>query len=77
MPTPQVLLLEQTEFEGKLLMICIEEKMCGRSLDELMDAGEDVSEVIPQLEVLLGRIHNVKTEGFGYLLSNGKGWEIP
>lgn len=76
-PTPQVLLLEQTEFEGKKLTICIEEKMRGRSLDELMDAGEDVSAVIPQLGVLLGRIHTVKTEGFGYLQSNGKGWEIP
>lgn len=76
-PTPRVLLLEQTEYKGKLLMICIEEKMPGRSLNELIDAGEDASALIPQLGEMLGHIHSVKTEGFGYLQPDGKGWDIP
>ena len=76
-PTPQVYLLEPAEHDGASLMICIEEKIPGKSLDELIDAGEDVSTIIPQLGKVLGRIHGVKTEGFGYLQPNGKAWDIP
>lgn len=75
-PTPKVLLLEPTEHDGTSLMICIEEKMPGKPLDELIAEGEDISATIPQLGDTLGRIHSVKTEGFGYLQPDGKGWDI-
>lgn len=75
-PTPKVLLLEQVEHDGKTFMFCIEEKLPGRALNELIGEGADISAIIPQLGEALGKIHSVHTDGFGYLQPNGKAWDI-
>ena len=75
-PTPRVLLLKRLNSSGTSVMMGIEEKLPGTPLDELLDAGVDATAVIPQIGEVLGRIHSVKTDGFGYLQPDGKGWDI-
>lgn len=78
-PTPKVFLVERAEFNKKPVTFCIEVKLPGKPLDELLKdkkAKAKLNNAIKQIGDVLGKIHNVKVDGFGYLQPNGKGWDI-
>lgn len=74
-PTPHVLLVEQAEYDGIPVMFCIEEKVPGKPLDMLLKEGvtSDLSKAIDQIGEVLGKLHSVRVDGFGYLQPDGKG----
>lgn len=74
-PTPQVLLIEQAAYDDTTVTFCIEEKLPGIPLDVLLQDGlnSDVNKAIDQIGEVLGKLHSVKVEGFGYLQPDGKG----
>lgn len=74
-PTPQVLLIEQAAYDDSTVTFCIEEKLPGISLDVLLKDGlnSDVNKAIDQIGEVLGKLHSVKVDGFGYLQPDGKG----
>jgi len=76
-PTPKVLLVEQAEYDDTSVTFCIEEKLSGTPLDELLKTGlnRDVNKAIDQIGDVLGKLHSVKVDGFGYLQPDGKGRE--
>lgn len=78
-PTPKVFLVEKTIANKKTITFCIEEKLPGKPLDELLKSRQskaNLNNTIKQVGDVLGRIHSVKVDGFGYLQPNGKGWDI-
>lgn len=76
-PTPKVFLVEKTTYNKKSITFCVEEKLSGQPLDKLLkDDKIKLSNVIKQISEVLGKIHSVKVDGFGYLQPNGKGWDI-
>jgi aminoglycoside phosphotransferase (APT) family kinase protein len=74
-PTPHVLLIEQAEYDDTSVTFCIEEKLPGVPLDVLlMDSlNSDVNKAIDQIGDVLGKLHSVEVDGFGYLQPDGKG----
>ena len=74
-PTPQVLLIEQAAYDDSTVTFCIEEKLPGKPLDVLLKDGlnSDVSKAIDQIGEVLGKLHSVKVDGFGYFQPDGKG----
>lgn len=62
-PTPHVLHLECTGG----VTFCIEEKLPGEPLDQILARGEWPAGAIEQIGALLARIHGVPIDGFGYL----------
>ncbi|GHO71131.1 hypothetical protein KSC_100230 [Ktedonobacter sp. SOSP1-52] len=74
-PTPHVLLIEQAEYDDMTVMFCIEEKVPGKPLDVLLkeEITSDVSKAINQIGEILGRLHSVRIDGFGYLQPDTKG----
>ncbi len=74
-PTPQVLLVEPAEYNDIAVTFCIEEKLPGKPLDELLKDGSngDVNKAIDQIGEVLSKLHSVKIDGFGYLQPDGKG----
>ena len=76
-PTPRVLLIEQAAHDDTPVTFCIEEKLPGKPLDELFTDGlnDDVNKAIDQIGELLGELHSVRIDGFGYLQPDGKGRE--
>lgn len=74
-PTPHVLLVEQAEYDDMTIMFCIEEKVPGKPLDVLLkeEITSDVSKAIDQIGEILGRLHSVRIDGFGYLQPDAKG----
>ncbi|HKX72928.1 MAG TPA: phosphotransferase [Candidatus Saccharimonadales bacterium] len=78
-PTPKVLLVEDTKVDGKNRGFCIEEDVPGTSLEHLIEAGDEAQAkaVIPKIGEVLGRIHATPIQGFGYLQPDGRGWDIP
>jgi len=63
-PTPQVLLVDGG--------FCVEEKLPGERLDVVL-RDRWPGRAIEQLGDLLGRIHSVPMDGFGYVQSDGRG----
>ena len=74
-PTPQVLLIEQAAYDNSTVTFCIEEKLPGIPLDVLLQGGlsSDLNKAIDQICDMLGKLHSVKVDGFGYLQPDGKG----
>ncbi len=74
-PTPQMLLIEQATYDDTTVTFCIEEKLPGVPLDVLLrdESNSDLNKVIDQIGEIVGKLHSVKVEGFGYLQSGGKG----
>ena len=74
-PTPRVLLIEQATYDDSIITFCIEEKLPGIPLDVLLKDGlnSDVSKAIDQIGEVVGKLHSVKVDGFGYLQPGGKG----
>ena len=74
-PTPRVLLIEQAVYDDSIVTFCIEEKLPGISLDVLLQSGlnRDLNKAIDQIGDVLGKLHSVKIDGFGYLQLDGKG----
>ncbi len=74
-PTPQVLLVEQAEYDGIPVTFCIEEKVSGKPLDMLLKEGvtSDLRKAIDQIGEVLSLLHSVRVDGFGYLQPDGKG----
>ena len=70
-PTPRVLHLET----GPERQACVEEMLPGVQLATLLGEGLPAS-VVEDLGALLGRIHEVSVDGFGYLQPDGRGWPI-
>src|SRR5579863_10493669 len=77
-PTPEVLLVEQAVDEDITVTFCIEEKVRGKALDMLLEEGSngDVDKAIDQIGEVLGKLHSVKVDGFGYLQPDGRGWQM-
>lgn len=75
-PTPKILLVENTVVDGKKRGFCIEEELPGTSLENHIHDGHDdqVKKVIPHIGEMLGRIHATTVAGFGYLDAAGRGW---
>lgn len=77
LPTPQVLHIERVALdEGQSVTFCIEHKLPGTPLDLLLDQGRWPERAIGELGRLLGALHEVRTDGFGYLQPDGRGWPI-
>lgn len=79
-PTPKVLLVEKALVNNESITFCIEEKLPGRPLDELLKDTKSKAEldsIIKQIGKVLSRIHEVKIDGFGYLQPDGTAWDIP
>jgi aminoglycoside phosphotransferase (APT) family kinase protein len=74
-PTPHVLLIEQAIYDNSTVTFCIEEKLPGIPLDILLKDGlnSDLNKAIDQIGEVLGKLHSVKVDGFGYLQPDGKG----
>jgi len=72
-PTPRVFLVEQASYDDTTVMFCIEEKLPGKSLDMLLQEGAAPNHAIDQIGEVLGRLHSVKVEGFGFLRPDGTG----
>lgn len=74
-PTPRVLLIEQAADDDSPITFCIEEKLPGIPLDVLLKNGlnGNLNKAIEQIGELLGKLHSVKVEGFGYLQLDGTG----
>ncbi|GHO49149.1 phosphotransferase family protein [Ktedonospora formicarum] len=74
-PTPYVLLIEQATYDETTVMFCIEERVPGTPLDVLLKAARtpNVDKAIHQIGEILGRVHSVSIEGFGYLQPDAKG----
>ena len=70
-----MLLVEQAAYNDIAVMFCIEEKVPGKALDMLLKEGvtSDVSKAIDQIGEVLGKLHSVRIEGFGYLQPDGTG----
>ncbi len=77
-PTPQVLLVEQVDYEKGSITFCIEEKLPGEPLEVAIKGGitEELDSAIEKIGDVLSKLHSVKVDGFGYLQSDGKGWPI-
>ncbi|MEI6345794.1 MAG: aminoglycoside phosphotransferase family protein [bacterium] len=70
-PAPEMLLVDSLSVGGKNVYVCVETKLPGVGLDTV-----PVSErtgILRELGELLGRLHSIKTEGFGILDSEGRG----
>ncbi|HCI79142.1 MAG TPA: hypothetical protein DHW02_05595 [Ktedonobacter sp.] len=76
-PTPRVLLVEQATYDNISVTFCIEEKLPGKPLDVLLKDGlnSDLNKAIDQIGEMLGKLHSVRIDGFGYLQPDGKGGE--
>ncbi len=74
-PTPHVLLIEQAVHDNVTVTFCVEEKLPGIPLDVLFKNGlnSDLNKAIDQIGDVLGKLHSVKINGFGYLQPDGKG----
>ena len=74
-PTPHVLLVEQAVYHDSVVTFCIEEKISGVPLDELLKQGmaSSVNKAVDQIGEVLSKLHSVKIDGFGYLQPDGKG----
>jgi aminoglycoside phosphotransferase (APT) family kinase protein len=76
-PTPPVLhLAEVTLEDGRMARLCIEQKLPGTALDVLLDDGIWPERAIGELGRLLATLHEIRTDGFGYLQPDGRGWPI-
>ncbi len=77
LPTPQVLHVERVALDdGQQITFCIEHKLPGTPLDVLLDRGMWPERAIGELGRLLGALHGIRTDGFGYLQPDGRGWPI-
>jgi aminoglycoside phosphotransferase (APT) family kinase protein len=56
---------------------CIEEKLPGTPLDQLIKQGANVDQAISHIGELLSKIHSVKVNGYGYLQPDGSAWQMP
>ncbi len=74
-PTPHVLFIEQAAYGDSTVTFCIEEKLPGIPLDVLLKGGlnSDVNKAIDQIGEVLGKLHSIQVDGFGYLQPDGKG----
>jgi len=74
-PTPEVLLVAEEELDGEIVSFCVERYLPGLSLGKLarQRGREDalVARAVRHAGVLLGAIHEVRTNGFGALQAGG------
>jgi aminoglycoside phosphotransferase (APT) family kinase protein len=77
LPTPQVLHVQEVALDNEQkVTFCIERKLPGTPLDVLLDHGTWPERAIGELGRLLGAMHEIRTDGFGYLQPDGRGWPI-
>jgi Ser/Thr protein kinase RdoA (MazF antagonist) len=91
-PAPEVLLIETVDPGGDggdaggagggtergAIAVCVERKLPGVPLDRLLRSGplERLGIDVAQIGEILGAIHGVAVDGFGYLRPDGRGWPI-
>lgn len=77
LPVPRVLGIESVKDEGKTITVCIEEKIDGLPLSKILDEStmrsRERQQYFFQIGKALGKVHKVKTKGFGNLNKEGKG----
>lgn len=71
-PAPEMLHLEQHEDEHGSLWVCVESRVPGRSLDRVTDAA-DLERLVGDAGEILGLLHRVSVEGFGFVQPDGGG----
>lgn len=76
-PAPEVLLVDDLSDNIDAKSICIEEKLPGVPLDNLLESPLASKawkkEITRKAGVILAKIHSVQTDGFGLINENGKG----
>lgn len=76
-PAPNVFLIERAAANNEQLTLCVEEKLPGEPLDNLLESpfvNEDwKKEIVKEAGFVLANIHSVKTQGYGSLDQDGKG----
>lgn len=73
-PAPEVIYLDNAEQNGKKLSICVELKIEGTPLNELVDHSNiDLEQILYQAGQILSKINSIQTYGFGYLNPKGEG----
>jgi Ser/Thr protein kinase RdoA (MazF antagonist) len=77
-PTPRVLLVQQMEDADHPIAVCVQEKLPGTPLDQLLRHGtlDQAGISAADIAAALAAIHSVVIDGFGYLQPDGRGWEI-
>ncbi|MDQ5901134.1 MAG: hypothetical protein QG600_712 [Patescibacteria group bacterium] len=77
-PVPHILLIKDFFFDETTYSFCIQERVAGDPLERgdvdyhQLDKGE-LQQLMNQAGVILSRIHQIPTEGYGYIDENGKG----
>ena len=76
-PIPQILLLSEVETDKEKLHICVESKIEGVSLQELIKQNalsqSEIKDIVVNAGEILSKIHSVKTRGSGEINSLGVG----
>lgn len=76
-PTPEVLYVESISLDEQKLTFCVEKKLKGTPLRTLLDESKvskkDAKTIVIEAGQILAKIHSVETNGFGQLVSDGKG----
>ncbi len=76
-PVPQILLLSEVETDKEKLHFCVENKIEGVSLQELIKqkalSQSEIKDLAISAGEILSKIHSIKTKGFGEINSSGVG----
>lgn len=77
-PVPEILLIKHLSVDGNLLSFCVQNKLPGEPLERgAIDFGKfdktRQRSIINNAGEILSKIHQIKTNGFGYLKGEGKG----
>lgn len=76
-PVPNVLLLDTVETGSEKLEICVEEKLEGVPLEELLKkeslSQSEIKDITVQAGQVLSKIHSINIEGFGGIDASGVG----
>ncbi len=76
-PAPNMFFVDEIEDKGKKLKVCVENKIPGSPMNELVDQGKLTKEQIKELNIeagmTLAKIHSVTPKGFGRIHEGGIG----
>lgn len=79
-PTPTVFSVSKEQCNNRELSFCVEEKMSGEALSDLLKSGRltpnEQQGLIDSLGEIIGNVHAIKINGFGYLQPRGDAWPI-
>ncbi|MBI2590270.1 MAG: aminoglycoside phosphotransferase family protein [Candidatus Blackburnbacteria bacterium] len=82
-PAPEVLAIESATQDGRKITVCFEERLPGTPLSDFVPQirkdPNSFRHYFAEAGKILGKIHSVKTQGFGWLNERGQGpfqtWE--